>query len=187
MAGFRQERQQLGVLARPLQQVVGGQEPLARAREAAVALQTRPDECFVRQVVAGEERRNSLEEGGLGQRATGRQKAEDRPLHSVRKGCLGSRLVARIGEPPAAGLDLPKTPMTGPRELVANQGMQLLDLIELGDGGNVARCQPADVWRCCRRTGWLGPAEAVGPAPDAGRLIVTCSRRMALGRGSGVE
>ena len=48
------------------QQVVGGDEPVGRAGEAAVAVEAGPDERLVGQVVAGEQRRDPVEERGLG-------------------------------------------------------------------------------------------------------------------------
>jgi len=45
----------LGVLLRPAQEVVAGHDPIGGARPAAIALEARPDEGLVGQIVAGEE------------------------------------------------------------------------------------------------------------------------------------
>src|SRR6266446_2557974 len=63
----------LAVLLGAAEELVGGEEVVCGAGEAAVAPQAGPDERLVRQVVTGEERRHPLEERRLGQRAGGRE------------------------------------------------------------------------------------------------------------------
>ena len=82
---------------------------------APVALQARPDERLVGQVVTGEHRGDPLVERGLGH-GTGRgQQAEHGPLHAIRQGRRRSLHVGRLAEPPAAGLDLDDASLRGTR------------------------------------------------------------------------
>ena len=52
--GVSDRRQQVGVLLAALEQVVGRDQVVRRARQAAVAVEARTDERLIRQVVAGE-------------------------------------------------------------------------------------------------------------------------------------
>ena len=121
--------QQLRVLLAAAQQVVAGDQALGRAGQAPIAVEAGPDEPLVGQVVAGEHRRDPLEERGLGHRAGGRQEAEDGPFDAIGEGRGGGLEVVRVGQPPAAGLDLGQPALGRPAQLVADEGEQALDRI----------------------------------------------------------
>ena len=111
-----------------------------RAGQAAVAVEAGADERLVGQVVAGEQRRDAIVEGGLGERSGGRQQAEHRPLHAIGEWCGGRLPVGRLGQPPAPGLDLGETPLVRAAELIADQREQALD----GIGVPPRRSRPPD-------------------------------------------
>ena len=113
MARVGERREQVGVLLAPPQQVVLGDQAVGRARQAPVAVEAGPDEALVGQVVAGEQGRDPLVEGGLGERAGGREEAEDGPFDAVGERDRGGLLVLRGRQPPAAGLDLASRVLVG--------------------------------------------------------------------------
>ena len=130
---------ELRVLPRSSDEIVRRDQTVARAGKAPVALETRSYEHLVRQVVSPEEGRNPVEEGPFRQRAArGRQEAEHGPLHAVREGNLRSLFVPRVGQPPAARLDLAKPTLVLAGQLVPNEGVELLYLIERGHCGGFA-------------------------------------------------
>ena len=77
--------------------------------------------------MAGEQRRDALEEGRLGERAGGREEAEDGPLDAVGERDRRGLPVRRVGQPPAAGLDLDEPRVARPGQLVADEREQALD------------------------------------------------------------
>ena len=79
-----------------------------------------------------EHRGHPVEERGLGDRAGGRQQAVDGPLDPIGEGRLRSRQVVRVGQPPAARLDLGQAPLGRAAELVADQREQALDGVRRG-------------------------------------------------------
>ena len=129
MPGVGERREQVGVLLAAAQQVVGRDEAVGGARHAPVALEAGPDEPLVGQVVAGEERRDALEERGLRQRPGGREEAEDGPLDPVRERDRGGFPVLRVAEPPATGLDLHEARVARSGHLVADEREQPIDRI----------------------------------------------------------
>ena len=129
VAGLGERRQQLGVLLAAAQQVVAGDDPLGRAGQAPIAVEAGPDEAVVGQVVAAEQRGDPVEERGLGHRSGGRQQAEDGPLDAVGERHGGGGEVVRVGQPPAAGLDLGQAALGRAAELVADEAEQALDRV----------------------------------------------------------
>ena len=117
------------MLLAPAQQLVRGDQPLGGAGEAAVALETGLDEAVVGHVVAAEQRRDALEEGGLGERAGGREQAEDGPLDAIGERDRGLREVVAVGQPPAARFDLDEAALGRAAELVADEAEQPVDRI----------------------------------------------------------
>ena len=139
--------------------------PLGRAGEAAVAVEAGPHQRVVRDVVAAEQGRDPLEEGGLGHRSGGGQQAEHRPLDAVGERHGGGGDVVRVGQPPAAGLDLGEAALGRAGELVADQAEQAIDRI-------------GPVRRRDRRRDGAGRSGPTRLAPgSAGRLAAARSRR----------
>ena len=130
---------ELAVLVRPAQEIVGGDDPVGRAGHAPIAVEAGRDERLVGQVVAAEQGGDPLVERALRQPAGGRQQAEDGPLDPVGERQRGGRDVGRIGQPPAARLDLLKAPVAGSAELVADDREQPLDLVAGQRGGLAGR------------------------------------------------
>ena len=186
VAAVGEERDRLGVLLRPAEEIVAGQHPVRRARHAPVALEAGPDEGFVRQVVAGEQRRDPLEERGLGERAGGRQEAVDGPLDAVGEGRGRGGAVGRVGEPPAARLDLREPSLVRPAQLVVDQREQCLDLVRrrVGWPGRPAR---ASRGRSAGRAAWraVGLVVAVRLIGTSARCLVGPCRGRARRRGRG--
>ena len=140
-------------------------QAVRRAGHAPVALETRPDQALVRQVVAGEERRDALEEGRLRQRSCGREEAEDGPLDAVGQRDRGRLLVLRVAEPPATRLDLHEPPVAGPGHLVADERQEPVDRVRRRLAGRGHPERPgAHVGRRSDR--------AIGTAAAAGRVGV---------------
>ncbi len=129
VAGLGDGRQQLGVLLAPAQEVVTGDDPLGRAGQTAVAVEAGPDEGIVRDVVAAEQRSDAVEEGALADRTGSGQQAEHGPFDTVRERRGGGGDVVRIGQPPAAGLDLGEPSLARAAELVADQAEQPVDRV----------------------------------------------------------
>ena len=143
------------MLLAPAQEVVLGDEPVGRARQAPVAVEAGPDQALVGQVVAGEQRRDALVERGLRQRAGRREQAEHGPLDAVGERDRRGGLVGRVGQPPAAGLDLGQARVRRPRHLVADEGRA------------AARRGPADSPDPVGRSVSAGPLGPDGGAPTS--------------------
>ena len=165
-------------------------KPLGGAGEAAIAVETGPDEAVVGQVVTGEQRRDPLEERGLGERAGGREEAEDRPLDAVGERDRGRREVVPVGQPPAARLDLDEASLGRTVELVADESDQAVDGIGrasrdrgLGDRGRGAgrgcRRRRASARRSHPVAGAAAtpPSDAAAPRPCASSRAASASRR----------
>ena len=120
------------MLLAPAEQLVRGDQPLGGAGEAAVALETGLDEAVIGHVVTAEQRRDALIERGLGQRACGREQAEDGPLDAIGEGNRRLREVVAVGQPPAARFDLDEAALGRTAELVADQADQAVDRIRMG-------------------------------------------------------
>ena len=116
-----------------------GHEPVGRAGQAPVAVQAGPDERLVGQVVADEQRGDPLEERGLGERAGGRQQAEDGPFDAVGQRRRGRLAVRPVGEPPAAGLDLDEAASASGRPARRGSGRAA---VRPGRGGVAGRGPP---------------------------------------------
>ena len=123
-------RDPLPVLLAALHDVVGGEQPVRRAGHAPVALEARADERLVREVRAGEQVRDPLEELRLGHRPGRRQEAVDRPLDPVRERRRGGVAVGPVAEPPAVVADLRQAAAVGPLERVADEGDEPLDVVD---------------------------------------------------------
>ena len=153
------------------QQVVVGDDPVGRARRAAVARETGADERVVGQVVAGEHRRHPVVEGGLGEGSGGRQQAVDGPLDAVGERCGGRGEVGAVGQPPAAGLDL--------GEPALSAGQRLADEASRCSTGSAAarerrRSRHRARWRCRRQPGCRRAAVASrssAASVEAGRSV----------------
>ena len=131
------------------QQVVAGDDPLGRAGQAPIAVETRPDEALVGQVGTAEHARDPLEERRLGHRSGGRQQAEDAPFDTIGEGRGGVLEVVRVGQPPAIGLDLGQAPLGRPAELLADERQQALHGVRIRVP--IARLAPRAAGRARRR------------------------------------
>ena len=140
------------MLLAPPREVVGGDEPLRGARDAAVAVEAGADEGLVGEVRADEQAGDPVEERRLGQRARGRQQAVDGPLDPVgerrRRPPRGPR-----GRPATSGRRR-SAPAAGPRRRRARPGRS---------GEQAARRGPAT------GSGRAGPARRVARAARGGR------------------
>ena len=161
VARLGDRRQEVRVLLAAAQQVVGGDQPLGGAGEAAVALEAGLDEAVIGHVVAAEQRRDPLVERGLGERARGREQAEDGPLDAVGERHRGRREVVAVGQPPAAGFDLDEAALGRTAELVADEADQAVD----GIGSGSSRSAP-------RRARARGRSAVVGGLGVGGRRLV---------------
>ena len=162
------------MLVAPAQQVLRRDQPIGRAGHAPVALEAGADESLVGQVMAGEERRDPVEERELGERAGRGQEAEDGPLDAVGERDRRGLAIGRVAQPPAAGLDLLEPGVVGPAHLVADERQEPVDRV----GGRPARARDP-CWRdrlARRRTGGPFPGQVgsgigVRPAARPGAAI----------------
>ena len=119
-------------------------------------------------------RGHPVEERGLGDRAGGRQQAVDGPLDPIGEGRRRGRRSSRVGQPPAARLDLGQAPLGRAAELVADQREQALDRVRRGVAIRGATA--------CPGRGVAAPSSAVVGVPSA-CAGVGSGRRRGLGCG----
>ena len=165
--------EQLGVLLAAPQQVVGRDQPVRGAGQAAVAVEAGADEGLVGQVVAGEQRRDPLEERRLRERAGGREQAEDRPLDAVGERRRG-RVAVRRGRRATSGRARSRRAArcVGPADLVADERQQPVDRV--GDGARRPWPRRSDPRRAsggapAARSATAAGPRSVGAASRAGR------------------
>jgi hypothetical protein len=177
-----QERQGLGVLLGPSQQIVAGHEALGSRGQATVALETGPDERLVRQVVTREEPGDALEERRLRERPGRREEAEHGPLDPVGQGQRRGLAIRPIGQPPASRLDLDEAALGRSAELLPDERQQPLDVA----GGDILVAGAArPQLRLCdgRRSEVLGRDAAAPSAAAPVRPAAFCGCRMTSARG----
>ena len=126
--------------------------------------------AVVGEIVAREHRGHPVEERGLGDRAGGRQQAVDGPLDPIGEGRRRRRQVVRVGQPPAARLDLDQAPLGRAAELVADERRA------------GARRRPSGR-RDPRRHGVSGAPEVAAPSSPVAGVPFAC---VGVGSGTGV-